>query len=212
MPERTPEVGALRRRLRRLRQALPAGVRARAERDITRALRHLRVFRPGARIGIYLAVRGEADLAGSLGAARRAGAMIYAPRITSRRRSTMIFLPLPPAGGTADNVFGIAEPRAPAARRQPVMRLDAVLLPLVGFDRRGHRLGMGAGFYDRALRRRKDASRAWKRPRLIGIAFSVQELPAIDAAPWDVPVDCVVTEREIIRCRPASTTATPRSA
>jgi len=202
MPQHTPEVGAMRRRLRQTRRALPAGVRTRAERDIARGLRDLRVFRPGARIGVYLAVRGEADLATSLDAARSAGATLYAPRITSRRRSTMVFVPLAPRDGTVDNVFGIAEPRARAGQRQPVTHLDAILVPLVGFDRRGHRLGMGAGYYDRALHRRKDASRAWKRPRLIGVAFAVQELPAIDAAPWDVRLDCIVTEREIIRCRP----------
>jgi len=207
MPQHTPEVGAVRRRLRQLRRALPAGARTRAERDIARALRHLRVFRPGARIGVYLAVRGEANITSSLDAARSAGATLYAPRITSRRRSTMVFVPLAPHGGTVNNVFGIAEPRARAGQRQPVTHLDAILVPLVGFDRRGHRLGMGAGFYDRALQRRQDASRAWKRPRLIGVAFALQELPAIDAASWDVGLDCIVTEREIIRCRPDSSAA-----
>jgi len=52
------------------------------------------------------------------------------------------------------------------------------------------------------LRRRLDPSRAWRRPRLIGVAYACQELPSIDAAPWDVPLDCVVTEREIVRCAP----------
>jgi 5-formyltetrahydrofolate cyclo-ligase len=79
-----------------------------------------------------------------------------------------------------------------------VVGIDVVVLPVVGFDRRGNRLGMGAGYYDRALRRRQDAARAWRRPLLVGVAFACQELPAIPASPWDVPLDLIVTERGII--------------
>jgi 5-formyltetrahydrofolate cyclo-ligase len=58
---------------------------------------------------------------------------------------------------------------------------------------------MGAGFYDRALRMLQDRSRRWRRPRLVGVAFACQELPAIEASSWDVPLDLVVTEQEVIR-------------
>jgi len=73
-----------------------------------------------------------------------------------------------------------------------------VLVPVVGFDRRGNRLGMGAGFYDRALRRRLDAGRPWRRPRLVGVAFARQELPGIAASAWDVPLDLIVTELGLV--------------
>jgi 5-formyltetrahydrofolate cyclo-ligase len=79
-----------------------------------------------------------------------------------------------------------------------VVSLDVVVLPLVGFDRRGNRLGMGAGYYDRALRRRLDTTRHWRRPRLVGVAFACQELPAIPVSPWDVPLDLIVTEHGVI--------------
>jgi len=57
---------------------------------------------------------------------------------------------------------------------------------------------MGAGYYDRALRRRRERTRAWRRPRLIGIAFACQEVARIEPSPWDVALDCVVTEREVV--------------
>jgi 5-formyltetrahydrofolate cyclo-ligase len=57
---------------------------------------------------------------------------------------------------------------------------------------------MGAGFYDRALRRRLDRSATWRRPRLIGVAYACQQLPLIPASPWDVPLDLVVTDRGVI--------------
>jgi 5-formyltetrahydrofolate cyclo-ligase len=117
------------------------------------------------------------------------------------RRRTMAFVPLDGLGPPRVNAFGIDEPRAPASRRQPLLQLETVLVPLVGFDQAGHRLGMGAGFYDRALARRRDGTRAWRRPRLVGVAFACQEVPAIEPSPWDVALDVVVTERGVIRCR-----------
>ena len=65
--------------------------------------------------------------------------------------------------------------------------LDLVLVPLVGFDARGHRLGMGAGLYDRHfafLRHR----RAWRRPRLLGLAFEAQKVARLAEAAHDVPL------------------------
>jgi 5-formyltetrahydrofolate cyclo-ligase len=58
---------------------------------------------------------------------------------------------------------------------------------------------MGAGFYDRALRRRGDRTRPFRHPRLIGVAFAIQRVERIDPAPWDVALDMVVTERGVFR-------------
>jgi 5-formyltetrahydrofolate cyclo-ligase len=84
--------------------------------------------------------------------------------------------------------YGIAEP-SPAS---PVCDPDIVLVPLAGFDRAGHRLGYGAGFYDRTLA----ALRARKRVVAIGLAFAVQEVDAVPHDPHDERLDFVATERE----------------
>lgn len=202
MVQPSADVRAIRQRLRRLRASIPASERREAERAILRGLDRLHVFRPGRHVAVYLAMPGEVNLGNGVVRAARRGARLYAPRIASRRRLAMHFLPLDPRLGTATNWFGIAEPAAGVARRRIPLRLDTIVVPLLGFDRRGVRLGMGAGYYDRALRRRIDPTRAFRRPRLVGVAYACQELPSIDAAPWDVPLDCVVTEREIVRCRP----------
>ena len=68
-----------------------------------------------------------------------------------------------------------------------------MLVPLVGFDGAGNRLGMGAGYYDRTFAFRH-ARRHWRGPRLIGVAYDCQEVDAIDDRAWDVPLDGVVTE------------------
>ncbi len=70
-----------------------------------------------------------------------------------------------------------------------------MVLPVLGFDAQGRRLGNGGGYYDRALA----APRAARRPLLLGYAYAVQEVPEIPAEPWDVKLDAVVTERGLRR-------------
>ncbi len=77
------------------------------------------------------------------------------------------------------------------------MRGQAVLLcPLVAFDRAGNRLGMGKGYFDRWLARHRGAVEA-----VVGLAFSFQEVARVPAERHDAPLDFVITEREVIRCR-----------
>lgn len=198
MAQSTAEVRDARRRLRALRLALEPAERLAAERAIALALRRLRLFRPGRRVAVYLAMRGEVDLSPVFVAASRSGVQLFAPRVTSRRRREMTFVPLAPGLPTRAGAFGIHEPVASAGSRWPALRLDAVLVPVVGFDADGNRLGMGAGFYDRALRGLRRPGGAWRRPRLIGVAFACQQLPRIEPSAWDVPLDLVVTEAGII--------------
>lgn len=212
MAQPTEQTRAERRRLRALRLGLPRAERVAAESAIAATLQRLRVFRAGRRVAVYLSMPGEASIAAAIASAAAAGAELYVPRVTSRRSRRMRFERLRPDGRLRRNAaaFGILEP---ADRRRdwlPTSHLDVVLVPTLGFDRRGNRLGMGAGFYDRALRRRRD--RAWRRPRLIGIAYACQELAAIEPSDWDVALDLVVTEREVIvprRGLPAPTAEVP---
>lgn len=208
MAQSTAEVRAARRRLRELRRALAPAARSRAERAIRASLANLGVFRRGAHVALYLPIPGEVDLRPCLATAWQLGVHAYVPRIASRRRRRMLFAPWTPGAARRTNAFGIVEPGSAAGARA-VVALDVVVLPVVGFDRDGNRLGMGAGYYDRALRRRLERGRRWRRPRLIGVAFACQELPAIPASPWDVPLDLVVTERGVIVPRHAQTRRNP---
>jgi 5-formyltetrahydrofolate cyclo-ligase len=189
---------ALRRRLRRLRRSIPAVERAAAEQAIRRELRRLGVWQRGRRIAAYVAMPGEVDLAGALTDGLQRGAHIYVPRIASRRAASLDFVPLTRRAVLRRNAFGILEPAG--AGRLPVRSLDVVLVPLVGFDARGRRLGMGAGYYDRALWHRSAMHRGWRRPLLVGIAHSIQQVEHLEQQPWDVPLDLVVTERGVLRC------------
>jgi 5-formyltetrahydrofolate cyclo-ligase len=105
---------------------------------------------------------------------------VYFPVVTSLRARRMRFV------APADGGGGSIAPRW----------LDLVLVPLVGFDPRGHRLGMGAGLYDRHfafLRHR----RAWQRPLLVGVAFEAQKVARLEESVHDVQLHGVVTERGV---------------
>ncbi len=79
----------------------------------------------------------------------------------------------------------------------PTWTLDIILLPLVGFDRYGNRLGMGGGFYDRTLARLNHCD--MKRPLLIGLAHHCQEVEQLQTQSWDIPLDIIATDKELIR-------------
>ena len=90
-------------------------------------------------------------------------------------------------------VWGIREPAADAPELNP----DILIVPLLAFDRRGHRIGYGAGYYDMTIAR----LRAMKPVTAIGIAFGSQEIAAVPATPRDARLDLVLTERETIDFR-----------
>ena len=93
----------------------------------------------------------------------------------------------------ASGVWGIHEPTAAAPEVFP----DILIVPLLAFDRAGHRIGYGAGYYDMTIER----LRAMKPVTAIGLAFAAQEMPAIPVTSRDARLDLVLTEREIIDCR-----------
>jgi len=201
MTRAAAERSAERRRLRLRRQSLTAEERRRADRAIARRILTAGFIHSGRRTALYLAaLPGEASLQLVIERGWRLGARLYAPRILSLRRRTMAFVALEPSTRIERSAYGLLEPTA-RDRVRNATRLDVVLLPLLGFDRAGHRLGMGGGFYDRFLHQRRDPARAWRHPRLVGVAYACQELDRIEPAAWDVGLDYVVTERELIHCR-----------
>jgi 5-formyltetrahydrofolate cyclo-ligase len=90
-------------------------------------------------------------------------------------------------------VWGIREPKPEAAEVEP----DILLVPLLAFDRAGHRIGYGAGYYDLTLAQ----LRARKAVIAVGLTFAAQEVAAIPATPRDARLDLVLTEREVIDLR-----------
>lgn len=196
-----PDKTALRYALRTRRKALGGFPRHLATRRLEARLERLTRRLSLRAVAAYCAFDGEPELDGWL---KRHRGQIWLPRVLPGRR--LAFHHADPLTACAHrhlpkrctNRYGILEPSDP--RRRGINSLDALLIPLVGFDARGNRLGMGAGFYDRAL-----AQRHGRRPLAIGVAFSCQEADELPTDPWDQPMDYIVTDTGIIDARaPAS--------
>jgi 5-formyltetrahydrofolate cyclo-ligase len=170
---------------------MPRAVRAAAEHLICKALARSPWLRPGTAIGLYVSRGSEVSTLPLRALARQRGCRVYLPRVTDFRARRMVLLP---DQGTPMrlNRYRIPEPLGGAP--VPPQALAVVLMPLVGFDDAGNRLGNGAGFYDRYLRHRHGTRAA---PLLVGVAFERQRCPTLPAAPHDVPLDAVITERGI---------------
>ena len=114
------------------------------------------------------------------------GKRVALPRVLDRLGS-MDFLPWTPDAPLVPGPFRTSHPEPGDGPVTP----DAIIAPLVGFDRALNRLGQGGGYYDRAFARFPDALR-------IGLAWSAQELDDVPADPWDLPLDIILTEAELI--------------
>jgi 5-formyltetrahydrofolate cyclo-ligase len=190
----SPGRDTLRREMRKRRRALPIAERTSAANNLTKIVARQRILRPGAHVAVYLAHRGEIDLAPVITRARRLGCTLYLPAVVHSTRGSMHFVRFERDQTLRRNRFGILEPDFRKARPVTARRLDVVLLPLVAVDPRGWRLGSGAGFYDRRFSHLR-IGRTWRKPRLIGVAYEFQRVPIVVPQPWDVPLDGVVTER-----------------
>lgn len=137
---------------------------------------------------LFANVAGEVDSAPLFEAARRARMQILLPRMLPD--SQLEFAPVDPLGSLTIGRFGVREPDQ-ASAGQVLDPRALVLVPGVAFDRRGGRLGRGAGYYDRALTRLRENG---MHPFLLGVAFELQQVARVPMGGHDVFVDAVVTE------------------
>jgi 5-formyltetrahydrofolate cyclo-ligase len=143
----------------------------------------------GARVGLYRALPDEPDLGALEMELSAAGARLFFPRIVDRLAGRME-LAESPAGernGWEAGLFGVAQPSASASVVDPG-ELAVVFVPGVAFGRRGERIGMGAGYYDRYLARATGALR-------VALAFDFQLHDRIEQGAWDQPLHWILTEK-----------------
>lgn len=185
----------LRRQLKAARNAVSPTLRRHAARASVRlSLRHGLLLR-AQRIGFYLPNGGEFDSHPLLNQALLMQRECYLPLVPSRGR-ILRFGRIGRNTRMTTNRYGIAEPVD--ARPLRARQLDLLLIPLVGFDDQGYRLGMGGGYYDATLAFMHHR-RLWRKPRLVGVAYECQRVEMLPHDPWDMPLDAVLTERQLYR-------------
>ncbi len=191
---------ALRKRLRAARRSLSPAEHTLRSNLAASAITRLAAFKSGARVALYLPFDREANTAALLVAARRRGIRLFLPVVTDVRHRRLRFLPL--SGRTRPGVFGISVPHRTGPFTAPRW-FDLMVVPLVGVDSQGRRLGMGGGFYDRALAFRR-VRLHWRGPRLVGLALDCQRTDAAFADPWDVRLDSLATESGLVHFKQGS--------
>ena len=159
------------------------------------AARGLPIAMPsGAIVSGFMPMRSEISPIPLMRTLEAAGAKLALP-IVAGRGKPLIMRAWAFGDALETGVWNIPQPRANA----PVVDPDILIVPLLAFDRRGQRIGYGAGYYDMTINR----LRGIKAITAIGIAFAAQEIPTVPATERDARLDLVLTEREIIDCRKA---------
>jgi len=156
----------------------------------------LPVLEPFSRVAGYFAVGGEIPVISILSNVRARGGISFAPILSEG--STLLFAPFNDNTPMIDNRFNIKEPDVDPSHYIMPMELDAVLVPLLGFDKDCNRMGMGGGFYDRSFAQRREQQ---GKPVLIGVAYDQQQTDTVFPDWWDVALDMVVTESRVIHRR-----------
>lgn len=184
---------ALRQRLRRARRQLSVSQQRHAAHGLTRQLCQTPAWQCARRIAFYQAIDGEIDPGLALRRAWQQGKACYLPVLHPIRHDRMLFVRVRPGDRLSYNRWGIPEPKPDLGHLVSPRRLDLVLMPLVGFDETGNRIGMGKGFYDRTFAFRRSHG---SRPALIGLGHECQQVAGgLTPAAWDVALDALVTPR-----------------
>ncbi len=177
------------------RRRLAGKAHPRAHLTLAEAAPAWMILKPSQTIGGYWPFRSEMDPRPLMRRLCAAGAALALPCTPPRRsREVLTFRAWRPDDPLAPSAFGVSEPSVRAEALEP----DLILVPLLAFDRRGGRLGYGAGHYDRTLR----AMRARKALFALGVAFSDQEVDDLPVEAHDEPLDGVLTEQGFLETRP----------
>jgi len=173
------------------RDALPAAERARAAEAIA-ARAFPVIVKPGMIVSGFSPLKTEINPIPLMRRLADAGAQLALPVVAGKGKP--LIMRAWRFGEPLDSgVWGIREPKADAPEVAP----DILLVPLLAFDRQGHRIGYGAGYYDMTIGK----LRAMKPVVAVGIAYAAQEIASVPVTPRDARLDLVLTEREIIDLR-----------
>ncbi|MFN8050450.1 MAG: 5-formyltetrahydrofolate cyclo-ligase [Acidimicrobiales bacterium] len=192
----TADPSALRAHLRDVRRQIEPARRRVAADAVVAQVRALPEWSGAGRVAVYRATDGELDPAAIADAARADGKTTYLPVLAG---DLLRFAAFDDTTAWVRNRYGIDEP----ADRDSVDAdlMDLVIVPAVAVDRTGHRLGMGAGWYDRTFASHLGARRT-SGPSLVALVYAEQIVTGLEPQAWDVPMDAVVTPTATLRPRP----------
>ena len=191
----TTDRNTLRKQLRSLRRGLDQNAQSQAAKGLLQQFLSANQLKECQRIAIYIANDGEIDPVEVQNWIWQQGKECYLPIVIQEQKNSLVFAPVYPDSQFTVNKFGILEPDYDSKQIIQASELDLVLLPLVGFDASGNRIGMGGGFYDTTFEFVK--AQQISKPLMMGIAHELQRVKEISAESWDIPLSTVITDRQV---------------
>lgn len=195
MSDLLSEKKAIRDRILSMRSGLDAAARAARSEAVCASMQRIDDYAGAGSVLFFMPFRGEVDISPLMQSALRGGTVCGLPKCGDGR-SLRLFAVKDPACDIEPGMWGIPEPKECLAE-YTASDFSVIMVPGAAFDRRGWRIGYGAGYYDRLL------AAAGDHALKIAPAFSFQVLAELPHDLHDVPVDIIVTEEEIIDCRKA---------
>ncbi|HHP50967.1 MAG TPA: 5-formyltetrahydrofolate cyclo-ligase [Moorella mulderi] len=181
----------LRKKMMALRRAIPEPIRQEKSRKIREKLFSLSEWQRAQRIMSYVSFGSEVDTHQVIKQALAQGKRVAVPLCIPQVKGLMAVEIEDFPGDLVPGTMGILEPKPDRIYPVDPESLDLILVPGVAFDRSRHRLGYGAGYYDRFLS-------GLRRPKAIGLAFQEQVVERIAKEGHDRPVDLIITDEEVI--------------
>lgn len=181
---------SIRLTIRDRRRLLSAIQQEESAKLLAEKLSALKVMQKAKKIALYLANDGELDLSYFITWCWQNNIAVYLPVIHPFSKNHLLFLRYQKNTEMIKNRFGIEEPKLTVTNLLPVTELDILFTPLVAFDEKGNRLGMGGGFYDRTL------ANLSTNCRIIGLAHELQKVAQLPIEYWDIPLPEIITPKQ----------------
>ncbi len=185
----------LRKELRRKRHSLSSSEQHIAAKRLYRQVATQTFFLKARRIGFYFASDAEVDPLAILIKALEMGKQCFLPLLSAHQPGKVCFAPFREGDALQPNQWGILEPVTKVRDLVSIRAINLVFVPLVGFDERCSRLGMGKGFYDRTFSYKSRTGN--NKPKLVGLAHECQKIDLIPTDSWDVRLDEVITDSNV---------------
>lgn len=192
------EKTTLRRQLKQQRRHLTAKQQQHAAQALARQFNTSPWRLRAKSLAAYLPHQGEISPDEIMQAAAQLGCSCYVPVLHPIYKNRLAFCQLTAQSKLKRNRFGIKEPDFRYAARRNPRFISVVLTPLVGFDHKANRLGMGGGFYDRSFEFVKRWKAASDIPIQVGLGHHCQKVSQIPLEPWDLPLNGIISDTETI--------------
>lgn len=160
---------------------------------IISALKDLEAFKKSSNIMIYLSFNNEVDTYKLMEYCLQTGKKVIVPFCIKKERKIIPSEVIDPDKELRLNSFGYKEPEEEKIREVDAQEIDLVIVPGVVFDTNGNRIGFGAGYYDRFLKKLKSSATT------IALCYDYQIIDRVPIDKFDIPVKCIITEKRIVR-------------